>query len=1352
MTNVLQTGKRALSVAVAAATMLFSVGAGLLQPSVAAAASAGDLIKGTSLSTVYYYGYDGMRYTFPNEKTYMTWYSDFSGVSTISDSALADLSLAGNVVYRPGSYWVKVQSDDKVYAVSTDGSIHWIESETVANSFAGSSWASRVQDVPDVFFTDYTVGSSLMSATAFDGMMYMDGGSYYVVVGTEKRMVSSAGRSANGMQSGFFLSGTGIDDSSLSAGADITASVGSLVDAAQTVTDVTSVSGGVSISLASSTAASATIPDEASSINVATFKITAGDAASISVMNVALMGLAATATFASSGVYLYEGNERLTDGKSFNSSTRKAAFGSLSLDFAAGETRYISVVVDMGSNDLSTTFSVGLEGAGDVEASGDVSGSFPLSGNSMSVIDSAVGIVTITDTGSLTNPVLGEQNATISKFKLAMSSTEDASLNHITLKIGGTSSSSDHSDFQLYQSTTWLAEGVNIGNDLVMFDLATPFSIDKGADRTFTVTADIGGSAAETVTVYLDNSADLYVVGNDYGFGAGVVRTGFDGTTGNLSTTTIQGGDLTASFSGPTASDVSNTSQNFSLFEGTLVAERAMTITAMPMNLLEVEVSTGDDSCLGNDPISDIRIVNADTGALLMGPLDLASVNTSCILSEVLSFTDDFDMTAGETLNFKVTADMESTADATDTFALTMDLTSGLTAEDSNGDSITSTSIIPTANLAGNTQTVVTSGLTVSLASTPTGNKTYVRGSTDVTFVSFNFAAANGGAIEVTDFSPTVYVDEDGGGTYAVGTEGTTLSTDRITSCSLYDGTTLVDGPESIASATTGKINFTDFSYTIAAGTTKSLSVHCNLANVNPGTSDFFAIADAVPADVTALDTEGDSATVTGTNINTTPTAIVTVANAGTLAVTAASDTPVADFVLTGSSSNSVSKFRFDATNEAFVVDRLTVEEQQAATDTGVTNSTAYANNVSLVTVSYPDSTGATKTATGALTANGLTLNGLTFYVGKDSHAEVSVKIDVPSTDRSGGSATSNERVRMVLDDGTDEVRAVGVSSGQTKVTTGVADIDTAGTSMNKFVVRETVPTIALSSVSPSGSGKTPGNQEALRFNVTAASGEDVVLKNIVFSFSASDNGTPTLWDNCDTDTSNNGAEINDNGSDFHLYNMNKLGTATALDAAGNFSILKSTGAACDSTDADVAFVKLSLTTAEVIPAGTSYAYALWFNSDSASSTNDDSLQIGLASDPITSSYIAVDNLTNETAIAIADTTIAVDASGGDEAFSVGDVIAYDETDGDAGATPSAAERMLVTAIADGVLTVIRGYMGTTPLAYASLSNTLDDMYRLPGALLWQDDGSTGVSNSLQEYYGAHLVDSLPITGNSMSF
>lgn len=1370
MTNVLQTGKRALSVAVAAATMLFSVGAGLLQPSVAAAASAGDLIKGTSLSTVYYYGYDGMRYTFPNEKTYMTWYSDFSGVTTISDSALADLSLAGNVVYRPGSYWIKVQSDDKVYAVSTDGSIHWIESETVATDYAGSSWASRVQDVPDVFFTDYTVGSSLMTATAFDGMLYMDGGSYYISWGGEKRMVSSAGRSANGLQAAFFLSGSGIDDSDLAAGDDITSEVSALVDAAQTVSSDVTATGSVSISLASSTAASTSIPDAASGVNVATFKIVAGSsAASIDVMKVSLMGLASTSDIASSGVYLYEGNTRLTDGKSFNSSTRQATFGSLGLDFAAGETRYISVVVDMGNNNTATTFSIGLEGSSDVEAGGSVSGSFPISGNTMSIVNSAVGDVTIARTGSLTNPVIGAQNATISKFKLTAGATEDVTLEHITLKIDD---EADHSDFQLYQGTEWLAEGTSIGDKLVMFDLGSnAFSIDKGSDRTFTVTADVDGQSGDIVATYLDNDADLYVVGNDFGFGVGVTRSAFDGTDGsdagstacsastdtadNCSVVAVQGGDLTASFSGPAASDVSSTAENFSLFEGSLVAERAMTITAMPMNLVEVETSGGSDSTLEDDPISDIRIVNADTGALLMGPLDLASTSGGS-LTETLSFTDDFDMDAGETLNFMVTADMESTADATDTFTLTMDLTSGLAAEDSSGDSISS--IIPTANLAGNAMTVVTSGLTVSLASTPTGAHTYVRGTSSVLFASFNFAAANGGAIEVTDFSPTMVVSEDDTVTWLAGQEPVTTGTsslDRITSCSLYDGSTLVSGPESVSSASTGLINFADFSFDVAAGTTSTLSVYCNLANVNPGTNDAFALQVNATTDVTALDTQGDSATVTGSNINfdeasptVDPTTYVVVTNVGSLAVTAASDTPSADFLLTGSSSNTVSKFRFDATSEAFVVDRLTVEEQQAAADTGTTNSTAYSNNVSLVTVSYPDSTGATQTATGALTNNGLTLNGLTFYVAKDSHAEVTVKIDVPSTDRSGGSATSNERVRMVLDDGTGELRAVGQGSGQTLSDSAVTTVDTAGTTMNKFVVRETKPTIALSSVSPSGSNKTPGNQETLRFNVTAASGEDVVLKNIVFTFSASDNGGPTLWDNCDTDVTD-GTEILASGADFHIYNMNKEGTATALDAANDFTILKSTGASCDATDADVAFVRLSLTTPEVIPAGSTYAYALWFNSDSASSVANDSVQIGLASDPITTNYIEVANATNETAIAITDTTIDVDTG---STYKVGDVIAYDETDGDGATSPSSSERMLVTGISSNTLTVVRGYLGTTPVAYATLSNTADDMYRLPGALLWQDDGSTTVATSNQEYYGAHLVDSLPVAGNSLSF
>lgn len=1364
MQNVLQNGKRALSVAVAAATMLFSVGAGLMQPSVASAASAGDLIKGTSLSTVYYYGYDGMRYTFPNEKTYMTWFSDFSDVTTISDSALADLSLAGNVVYRPGSYWIKVQSSPVVYAVATDGVIHAIDGmtadggEATAEDYAGSTWNTGIQDVPDVFFTDYTVGSSLMTATAFDGMLYMDGGSYYVSSNGEKRLVSSAGRSANNLQTGFFLSGTGIDDSSLSVGDDITTAITSLTDVAQTE-EGDAVTGGVSISLASSTPASATIPGgdaettdgaAASSVEVATFKVTADEEAILDVMSVTLMGLAATSTINSSGVYLYEGSERLTDGKSFNSSTRKATFSSLNLDFGAGETRYLTVVVDMADAGVTTTFSVGLEAAADVEASGDVSGSFPISGNTMNVVSSTVGSVVITDTGSLTNPVVGANDATISKFKLAAGATEDISFERITLKVND---AADHSDFQLWEGSDWLADGSYIGNKLVMFDLgSSAYDIEKGANRTFTVTADIGGKAAETIDVYLDNSADLYAIGLDYGFGVTVTRTGFDGTAGDVSTTTIQGGDLNVTFSGPAQTDVSSTAENFSLFEGTLTAERDMTITAMPFAFTMVEADSANDSTFEHDPLSDIRLVNADTGALLSGPMDLTET-TDGDAAATISFTDDFMVNAGETLNFKVTADVESTADNNDTYTMAMDLTSGLTAEDDNGDAITS--IVPGTDLTGNAQRVVTSGLTVSLASTPSGDRSYVHGTSGAEMAAFNFAAASGGDIELTDLTATVYIDADSAGTYTKGTDtaetdvGDVLATSTISTCSLYDGSDLVAGPESVSSATTGDILFQDFSYWIDAGTTATLTVKCNLANVSAGaTADQYAVEINESTDVIAKDSENNDATISGTfGINASETVLISVSNSGTLTVNAASDTAYADFLMTGSSDNSVSKFRFDAVTEAFTVNRLTVTEEQAEIDTGVTDSATYANNVSLVTISYPDASGVTQTASGALTGNEITFNGLAFYVGKDSHAEVTVKVNIASTDRSGGSATSNERIRMGLSRDTsndDQIRAVGSNSTLDDDDIAVA---TATSNVNKFVVRETKPTITLSSSTPSGT-KVPGDQEVLRFNVAAASNEDVVLKNMIFKMSSTDvSGDGTAdWNQCDTESPSGVTLV----SDFDIYNLSKEGTATALDASSDFTLLKATGAVCDTAGADIGFVKLSLTTAEVIPAGTTYTYSLYFDSMGASVGND-SVQFEITADPITSSYIEVLDGSNDTAIAITDTSIIVDTDA-TAVYSVGDIIGYDVTDDDGGAAPASSERMLVTAVAATSLTVVRGYLGTRPETYTDVG-AADDIYRLPGALLWQDDGSIAVTTSQQEYYGAHLVDSLPATpSGSISF
>ena len=100
----------------------------------------GDLMRGTSFSAVYYYGVDGFRYVFPNDKTYFTWYANFDSVKMISDADLGTIQIGGNVTYKPGSRMVKINSDPKTYAVDENGTLRWVTSETVAVAMFGSNW------------------------------------------------------------------------------------------------------------------------------------------------------------------------------------------------------------------------------------------------------------------------------------------------------------------------------------------------------------------------------------------------------------------------------------------------------------------------------------------------------------------------------------------------------------------------------------------------------------------------------------------------------------------------------------------------------------------------------------------------------------------------------------------------------------------------------------------------------------------------------------------------------------------------------------------------------------------------------------------------------------------------------------------------------------------------------------------------------------------------------------------------------------------------------------------------------------------------------------------------------------
>lgn len=138
-----------------------------LPTSYAHATTVNTVVKGTS-STLYWYASNGSRYVFPNANTYYSWFPDFSNVVTVNDSDLATMPLAGSVTYRPGAKLVKVESDPKVYAVSRYGVLRWVTSEWLATQLYGSNWSTKTEDLPAVFFSNYTVGAPIYSISDYN--------------------------------------------------------------------------------------------------------------------------------------------------------------------------------------------------------------------------------------------------------------------------------------------------------------------------------------------------------------------------------------------------------------------------------------------------------------------------------------------------------------------------------------------------------------------------------------------------------------------------------------------------------------------------------------------------------------------------------------------------------------------------------------------------------------------------------------------------------------------------------------------------------------------------------------------------------------------------------------------------------------------------------------------------------------------------------------------------------------------------------------------------------------------------------------------------------------------------------
>ncbi len=137
------------------------------------------LVKSPERSDVYYV-YSGKRYSFPNERVYFSWQTNFDAVRVISSAQLAAYPLAGNVTYRPGTRLIKIVSDPKVYAVESGGVLRWISNEAIARQLYTANWNQLVDDVSDALFTDYRLGPPISTAADHDPIRVQQGNRLFI--------------------------------------------------------------------------------------------------------------------------------------------------------------------------------------------------------------------------------------------------------------------------------------------------------------------------------------------------------------------------------------------------------------------------------------------------------------------------------------------------------------------------------------------------------------------------------------------------------------------------------------------------------------------------------------------------------------------------------------------------------------------------------------------------------------------------------------------------------------------------------------------------------------------------------------------------------------------------------------------------------------------------------------------------------------------------------------------------------------------------------------------------------------------------------------------------------------------
>ncbi|OGY90176.1 MAG: hypothetical protein A2677_04065 [Candidatus Komeilibacteria bacterium RIFCSPHIGHO2_01_FULL_52_14] len=1070
-------------------TTVFTLSFGSFVPT-AAALVAGDLVKGPNSDAVYYI--DGtMKHVFPDSKTYFTWYASFGAIKTVSVSELDMFPTGTPVAYRPGTKLVTHPNTARVYAVEPSGNLRWVPSEAVALALYGSDWAKMVNDVHELTFGNYTVGSDLTTTYHAKGTLVQKTGDttiYYVDGTTIRPFASSSAFDTNNLNYDFIVKVSSL--SQYTTGSSVTGVESFATISGSGTSTVTGPAGSLTVSLSPSTpAANQVLIGAAASVPMVTLRLqTGGTAVIVDSVTIQRGGLASDAAFTDFDLLRADTWLTLNNSSKTLNSTHNATFND---DFTvpANSTWDVIVAANMAAS-LATyagEYPTVNVTAITLKNNSTLSGTLPINGNVMltnGTITAGTARVAIgANNPSAATKEVGTKDYIVSSLKVNNNSSETAEtlvLKSMTFTQNGSAAPSDLENVRLRNTNT----GTILGTIAAPADKKLNFQnlnveILKGNTINLDLLVDIRGGSARTISLDVDQKSHIVVWDNLRGvyvlpsyFSDASYATG-DATSPyyDPADTTVGNGKLRIESVAVTPTNVAENKTGVLLGKFKFVADgEAMNVTALG---LVISTTTANSRVVNN--LTNL-VVKDPAGNTVAGPKD-PTANTNYVTATATT-TDTMTVPSGETI-YSIYGDLDSDWTASDTLQVGIYPSAMTVKGDVTGNTITPT---PSGQIQSTRITIKSADINVSVAPAPAA-QTVVAGAQNFEISNLVLDAADSGSdVRVTSLALAIkstgaaFPDVVSGVQLFVGATEIPISS-RSTACAGATCSTAATNATTTLSIATGNL-------TVPSTQSKTVKVVVDMGT--GATSGTVAVGVQMNSAVTAIDSESQSFTADITPGN---GSAMTLAAGGTLDLTLSQD-PKAALAVGGTTVN-VGQFSLQARYEGMQLNAFgfSLGNPDGGYDQGSDFNQVETlelwesgGSSALGTISV---SGAAATVTPSSVAT-LSINQLKSYIVKAKFRDVTVPSSI---------AQSNAGMRVTLR----WIDADGTSAGSSTLAE-----PTYSTAFNSFSSYKSIPTVALGSITTDQVTGSGSEVDLFKFSVTANSMGPVGLAKLSFSVSTS--------------------------------------------------------------------------------------------------------------------------------------------------------------------------------------------------------------------------------------------------------